>query len=174
MVKYLRWLFLATMVLASPAYAENGCPAGYEPWKIPVENFNDCVAIPDYGQEPQRVSPRSVGSPEPRWLSRWGAIATGSSVNGTVMGTAHDAKTQRIAEKAAMKECRAQGGGKTCAVEISYRDQCAVMVWGDGHSFSARAETIERASTLGLSACERKTKNCKVYFSNCSYPTLIR
>lgn len=174
MIKKSGGSILCAAVLATSAHAENGCPTGYEPWKIPVETFNDCVAIPDYGHDAQQVGPRSAGPPQAQWVSRWGAIATGASAKGTVMGTARDAKTQRMAEKAAIKECRNQGGAKTCAIEISYRDQCAVMVWGDGYSHSARAATIERASSLAISACENKTDHCKVYYSNCSYPVKVR
>lgn len=110
----------------------------------------------------------------PQWTSRWGAVATGASSAGTVMGVASDVRSQRAAEKAALQRCRAQGGGKSCVFDMAYRDQCAVMVWGDSDGHSARAETVNRASEIALATCGRKTTNCKVYYSNCSYPVRVR
>jgi hypothetical protein len=90
------------------------------------------------------------------------------------MGVASDMRSQRAAEKTAIAHCRAQGGGKSCVVDMAYRDQCAVMVWGDSDGHSARAETVHRASEIALAKCGRKNANCKVYYSNCSYPVRVR
>jgi Domain of unknown function (DUF4189) len=52
-------------------------------------------------------------------------------------------KNQRAAEKAALKQCKSRGGGKSCRIQISYADQCAVIAWGDRFYNTARAETVE-------------------------------
>jgi Domain of unknown function (DUF4189) len=103
-----------------------------------------------------------------------GGVATGESANGAVLGVAVDMKNQRVAEKNALKSCRSQGGGKSCAVDISYHDQCAVMAWGNGYSHFARAATISRAKNIAMAACRLKSAGCEVYYSNCVYPVRTR
>jgi Domain of unknown function (DUF4189) len=158
----IRCFAVPALVLAS-AIAQAQCRMGSGP------DFGD--GIPYCSQPP----PTSYAVPSgPQWASRWGAIATGASPSGTVLGVASDMKNQQSAEKAAIKQCRSQGGKGTCAIEVSYRDQCAVMVWGNGYGHSARAETVARASDIAPTACDRKTSNCQVYYSNCSYPVRVR
>ncbi len=153
--------------------AENGCPAGYEPWKIPVESASDCFAIPNYGQQNSQLPSQTVPS-GPQWATRWGAIAIGSTASGGGVGVVTDMKNQRAAEKAALKQCKSRGGGKSCRIEISYADQCAAIAWGDRFYNTARAETVELASDLSLAACSKKTENCKIYYANCALPVRVK
>lgn len=166
-------IFLSLITVVS-LRAENGCPAGYEPWRIPIQSQSDCMAIPNYGQQsaqqPQQRTPES----SPQWLPRWGAIAVGSTASGGGVGVASDMSTRRLAEKAALKQCKDTGGGKLCRIEISYSNQCAAIAWGDRFYNTARAETLELASDLSLGACGKHTTNCKIYYSNCTFPVRIR
>ena len=156
----------------SAGQAENGCPAGYEPWKIPVETINDCMAIPDYGQDAEGAEV-PVLQDEGIWQSRWGAIVTGKSKVGTVVGISEAAISKHEAEVDALRQCQSQGGFD-CDVEIVFYNQCGTIVWGDGYSYAARAATVSRAEEIALAGCAELTSNCKVYYTSCSYPVRVR
>jgi hypothetical protein len=169
-----RYFFLfAGLVVAglSPyAWAEGGCPAGFEPWRVPIRSTDDCMPIPDYDQPEE---PISRAASEPQWLSRWGAIAIGSTASGGGVGTTTDQRSRRKAESVAMKQCRDTGGGKDCKV-FSYYDQCAVVAWGTRSYVIRSAASIERASQVALEQCRAKTDDCQIYYSACSLPQPIR
>lgn len=158
--------FLLWAGLSLVAHAENGCPLGYAPAKIPVESSSDCVAIPGYWDS---EAPAASVTAEPQWTSRWGAIAIGSTAAGGGVGTITDQPSRRKAESIAMKRCRETGGGKQCKV-FSYHDQCAVVAWGLEHYVVRGAESIERASQVALEQCRAKTDDCRIFYSACSLP----
>lgn len=159
-----RWILLVLFSgLSLHANAENGCPAGYEPWKIPVESSSDCMAIPDDGQT---TGPAAI---EQQWVSRWGAIAIGSTASGGGVGTSTDMASRRKAESQAIKACRDTGGGSQCKV-FSYHDQCAVVAWGAASYVVQSAESIEHASGVALERCGKKTEDCEIFYSACSLP----
>ena len=159
------------LVLDRPARAENGCPSGYEPWKIPPTSTSDCMAIPDYGQGEPAETPTA---PEPVWADRWGAIAIGSTESGGGVGVSVDAKSQRAAERAAIDECVTSGGGATCKSEyFSYNNQCAVIAWGNGSYVVQSADTIDLAASIGLARCNQRTSDCRIFYSGCSLPARI-
>lgn len=160
-------IFLLLVVLSLGVRAENGCPPGYLPWKIPVENTSDCVAIANYGQEPD--APMVSESPAPRWVSRWGAIAIGSTAGGGGVGVATDQHSRRKAESIAMKQCRDTGGGKECEV-FSYHDQCAVVAWGNRSYVVRSAASIDIATGVALEQCRERTEGCRIFYSACSLP----
>ncbi len=110
----------------------------------------------------------------PQWATRWGAIAMDPTASSGGVGVASDMKTQRAAEKAAIKQCRSKGGSKQCRLQVAYDNQCGVIAWGDSYYTTANAETLDHAAEIGLKACSEKTGNCKIYYSNCSYPVRIR
>lgn len=110
----------------------------------------------------------------PAWETRWGAIAVDPKASTGGIGLASDMKSRGAAEKAAMKMCRGNGGGKTCRIELYYDNQCGVMAWGDDYYTTANAEGLEDASQLALSACAEHTQHCKVFYANCSYPVRTR
>lgn len=163
--------FLGSLLLPmASARAENGCPAGYWPWKIPPQGMNDCVAIPDYGEPPEDSLP-----PPPVWESRWGAIAVGDTSNGGGFGVSSDMKSRRSAEKAAVKECVDTGGGDLCKAEpFAYHDQCAVIAWGDRGYVIRSVETLDRASEVAMQQCNERTLNCIIFYSNCSLPVRVQ
>lgn len=125
-----------------------------------------------------RAEPRSVtppipqGSPVPRpsgyWEKTWGAIATPPS-HGGVTGIAVGAHSQRDAERLALADCKAKGGG-VCSVKLSYLNQCAVMTVGSGFSCATSAESIERATEIGMADCRKRGVHCRVEYSGCTEP----
>lgn len=159
-----KWkLFVLLSSMSFSVNAENGCPAGYEPWKIPVQSASDCMAIADYGEVAAPVDA------EPQWVSRWGAIAIGSTAEGGGVGTSTDMSSRRKAEAQAMKTCRSTGGGAECEV-FSYHDQCAVVAWGAASYVVQSAESIGAASEVALGRCRLKTSDCEIFYSACSLP----
>lgn len=133
---------------------------------------------PDFGDGipycSQLPPPSNVVPSGPEWASRWGAIAIGSTAGGGGVGVASDMKTRRSAEKIAIAQCRNNGGGKTCRIELAYANQCGVIVWGDTYFETESAETADKAETEASKACRRQTSNCRLYYANCSYPVRIR
>lgn len=82
MGKVRRFLAMAIAVgvaaTAAPAGAEGGCPAGLQPWRVPIQGPGDCVPIPGYHDAPDRQA-----EPAPRplpleWFSTSSAVAFGS------------------------------------------------------------------------------------------------
>lgn len=69
--------------------------------------------------------------PQGYWETRWDAIAIGSTATGGGVGVSKDMINKRKAEKAAMLQCKATGGGKSCRIARSYYNQCAVIAWGE-------------------------------------------
>lgn len=147
-------------------YAEGGsCPRGYYP--VGGQGTQGCAPIPNYnsaGQQPQQQLP-----PQPTgwWETTWGAIAP--SPKGGVLGTAVGAKNKEEAERLALADCVAKGGG-SCEVRIAYHNQCAVMVLGDTIYRTARAGSIDAAAKIGIDACSKESTNCRVYYSACTKP----
>lgn len=83
-------------------------------------------------------------------------------------------KTRRSAEKTALAQCRKNGGGKTCHIELAYANQCGVIVWGDTYFETGSAETADEAEAEAAKVCGRQTSNCRLYYANCSYPVRVR
>lgn len=124
------------------------------------------VAMPDY---PQQASQ----SPPEIWVDHYGAIATDFS-HGSV-GVANNLRNENAAEQAAISACLA-GGGVTCNIEITYRNQCAGLVAGNaGHNTKAGL-SVEEAMKRAMNVCEAADTNCQAFYkySGCSFPTRIQ
>jgi Domain of unknown function (DUF4189) len=160
-------IFIGLMLASGYANAEGHCPKGYYPYNATGAQVA-CAPIPGYGGGDQPVDPG------PRWASLWGAIAVGSDRSGGVLGTASDMSSKRKAEQRAMKECKNRGGDRNCRVEISYRNQCGVIAWGDRYYHTARADSSDNAAEMAMKGCNGKTSNCRVFHSSCSYPQRMR
>ncbi|MDH0562668.1 MULTISPECIES: DUF4189 domain-containing protein [Acinetobacter] len=103
--------------------------------------------------------------PQPVWADRWGAIA--SDGNGTY-GFVTDMRSKRRAEKAAIEDCKKDGGG-ACSVRLAFFNQCAVVMAGSKAAATASAATKEEAVELGKKTCRENGDNaCSVYWSGCS------
>ena len=73
-----------------------------------------------------------------------------------------------------MAICRQKGGG-ACKLEISYANQCGVIVWGNNWAVAKFAATLEQATELALNQCNRDSGGtCEVFFSDCSMPVRVQ
>lgn len=161
------WLLLAIPPLyltAESVRAEGGCPQGQTPTQFGAvmgcaPGGNDSPEQENSQAEP----PRPVGY----WEKTWGAIAP-SSVGG-VLGTAVGARSKQEAERLALADCRAKGGG-ACEVRIAYYNQCAVMALGDRFYRTASAGSVSAAKKLGIKLCSKDDTNCRIYYSGCTEP----
>ncbi len=156
-MKHIYLVAFILMVLSGNAAAENGCPDGYQPWRIPMESPNDCAPIPN--NQPQE--------PQIRWATRWGAIAF-DGTKGT-LGAVTGAKSKKLANKAAIAQCRANGGGDNCKKStFSYFNQCAAIAWGDTTYRGGGRPTLEEAKKDALHSCSNATTSCKIVYADCS------
>lgn len=157
-------LMIVMFVLSGSALAQS-CPPGIPqgaPGCIPPDNPASPM-YPDYS--PQTATPRVI------WADRWGAIATDpiTASLGAVIGMT----SKRRAEKAALTECESKGG-EACSVDLSYFNQCAVMILGDREYRMQSAATIEEAAQVGIDKCNQEDSNCRVYYSGCSMAERIQ
>lgn len=160
-------LALATLFLVSGATRAQNCGG------IPAVNG---VCIPPdsptsplhstYGQKSQSAMP-----PGGVWADRWGAVAADgpSGILGATTGMA----SRRKAEKFALAQCRAKGG-KSCEVDMAYRNQCIALVAGENLYFVQPAIYEDEAARLGLKSCQKNDVNCRVYYSACSMAERVR
>lgn len=165
-LKHLLWLGL--LGLSSSAYAEGGCPNGM----TPVNNGQNWTCIPGGNDAPtQQQAAPSPPRPTGHWVKTWGAIAP--SPKGGILGTAVGADSKREAERLALADCKKKGG-QSCKVELAYHNQCAVMTLGDKFLGTANAETVKRATEIGIAGCQKTDTNCRVYYSACTEPYFVK
>jgi hypothetical protein len=153
------------LLCASAAHAEGGfCPPGT------IDHNNGrapaivCSPIPGYGQQ------QAPQLPPQQWERRWGAIATGGA-----LGVAIDKLSKQEASRTAMSDCVAKGG-TNCKVEITYYNQCAVVVAAEDGSYNTPSNaTLDGAIATGIKTCrDAGHSNCHVYYSACSLPVRIQ
>lgn len=155
--------FPITLLLCGSAHAEGGCPPGQMPnnaWAPAgsAESLASCVPIPHQAQTPA-------------WESRWGAVATD---NKGKFGIVTGQKTERLARKAALAECK-QRGASVCTADFTFRNQCAVVVSSASASFAQGAPTEKEAESLAMPLCvSSDAGQCWVYYSGCSLPVRVR
>lgn len=151
----------------APARAENGCPLGYTPWRVPMLSIDDCVPI-IYDDEPP--APR-----EPVWENRWGAISIGSTATGGGVGMSVGRKSERQARNVAIKQCESTGGGPVCRSRVfAYHNQCVALSWGNKSYVVVSAATMNEATREATRDCNARTEGCRIYYTACSYPVRIR
>lgn len=162
-------LLLSLLCGSHVALAEGGCPQGM----TPVNNGQNWTCIPGGNDPAGGQAQQAAAPPQPTgwWEKTWGAIAP--SGRDAVLGTAVGASSEADAERLAMADCKAKGG-EGCKVQITYRNQCAVMVVGDQFLGTAHAESVEMASDIGIRNCDATDTNCKVYYSACTEPKFHR
>lgn len=122
-----------------------------------------------YYQGPGKQPAQQQQPPQPTgyWEKTWGAIAP--SPVGGVVGAAVGSSSKEEAERTALADCKAKGGG-ACKVLIAYHNQCGVMVVGEKKTFTASGGSPEHAAKVGIEYCEANDTNCSVYYSACSEP----
>jgi Domain of unknown function (DUF4189) len=119
----------------------------------------------------QQASSEVLRDPGPQWVTRWGAIAVDGEAG--KFGGVDGLVNKRKAKKAAIKECR-KNGGKNCKLLSSYYNQCGVMAWGDNRYTGYTGPNLEQTIDLAVTACNKETTNCKPYYAGCSYPKRVR
>ncbi|OXI72953.1 DUF4189 domain-containing protein [Burkholderia cenocepacia] len=153
---------LATLLgTASIGDAQVACPPGWIPYSA-----SSCG--PDTGGQEQEASPpqRQISR-----ISRWGAISTDGKVG--ALGTSTDLDSQRQAERAALSQCKAQGGTQ-CEVDLSYANGCAVMSVGENTHNSNYGASIDEATAKAMKVCNANDRNCRVFYSGCSLPRPVQ
>lgn len=162
--KILAFGLLCLVGLNGPALAQQ-CPPGIAhgtPGCIPPNNPSSPL-YPNSGSQP--VVPPMV------WADRWGAIAIDFSIG--KIGTSTGMSSKRKAKKAALAQCRANGG-VACKSSLTYFNQCGVMAWGESYAATAHAATIELASEIALRSCGEHTADCQIYYADCSMAERIQ
>ncbi|WP_363797295.1 DUF4189 domain-containing protein [Lysobacter firmicutimachus] len=162
----MKTIFVAGVILiAFMGHAAAQCPAGVPP-------SPNCVPPDGPGWRHNMPAPNTQppAAPRPVWKSTWGAIAADGP--NAALGTASGAKSKRVAEQIALKQCR-ERGGKQCVLDASYFDQCAVMVTGDKNYIVQTAVSIERATDLAMGRCNERDTGCRVLHTDCSVPVRI-
>lgn len=141
-------------------HAEGGtCPPGYYPHNTP--GVMGCAPIPGYNSEPAS-----------HWAARWGAISMNFK-NGSV-GAVKNMESKSKAQKAALAQCRTNGGGDGCKDALTYYNQCGVIAWGESYAATYSAATIEKASERAVEICSTHTEDCQIYYADCSLPERVR
>lgn len=144
------------------ARAENGCPAGYEPWKIPVESPSDCVAIPNYYDSDQPQAPRPQALP-PQWYPFAAAVAWADSDNGSQYIGVQKYLDEPFAREAALEKCREQKGWRNCEIATSITNGVIVIARDENRSLRTRLDASEKeARTALLKKCEVDGVTCKI------------
>ncbi|WP_082124390.1 DUF4189 domain-containing protein [Lysobacter capsici] len=167
----MRVLFLVgLMMVGVPVFAQcpAGIPAGNNPLCIPPDN----PSSPYY--QPDSDAPNTPSVPAQKWADRWGAIAMDTARDSVGIGVAEMMTSERKAKSTAMQDCQKKGG-KQCKVALSFYNQCGVLVWAESGYNTMRAGTVEQATKMGMEKCSSDgLKDCKVYYSSCSYPVRVR
>jgi Domain of unknown function (DUF4189) len=166
----LRWLLLGLLLLTAGAiHAEGNCPPGYYPIGASPGQAGPqgCAPIPGYNNNQQQGQPQMSPPPPQQWEDHWGAIATYGPTG--VLGTSTNLPDQGQAEQSALADCQSKGG-PTCKIQLSYRNQCAVVVVGDKGYNATPGATMDLARQAGLKVCSDADTNCHVYYSACSLP----
>jgi hypothetical protein len=144
--------------LTTPASAN--CPPGY--YQTSQTDYVGCAPLPSNGGAPAAPS-------GPQWASRYGAIA----ITNGAFGAANGMSSKRKAEKAAMKQCVANGG-KACRIRDTYWNQCVALAWGDDLNSVDFGADKPQVEANAMARCSKSTKNCELYYSACSYAERIR
>lgn len=132
------------------------CPYGAYPGRLDEPQI--CLPPPDEDVQPQ--------TSRARWETRWGAIATDDTKG--IIGAVKNAKNKRSANKAALQQCKLNGGGKKCALTLTYFNQCSAVAWGDTSRAAAGRAGTDFAAEAAMKTCHTRTTNCKIVYSACS------
>jgi Domain of unknown function (DUF4189) len=157
-------VFILIFLAVGTVFAEGGCPDGYFPVGGGSAGWQGCAPMDGGNSQPQA----NLG---PEWATRWGAIAHDGEAGR--FGGAEGLSSKRKAEKAAIKECK-KNGGRVCKVKISYYNQCGAMAWGNGFLTSARGPQQNAVIQDAVDTCNKKGGSCQPYYSGCSYPERVR
>lgn len=90
------------------------------------------------------------------------------------LGTAAEQLSAKRAEKAAIAQCRANGGDRDSCNNnlLSWGNGCGVVAWGASFAAMRSSGSVDTAAAEALEACGQNTADCQIYYSGCSYPVL--
>ncbi|MGN6480814.1 DUF4189 domain-containing protein [Luteibacter sp.] len=166
MTKSKIWLLALLLVPLDAAHSQcaPGVPSAGNPGCIPANQPNS----PYYRDD---ASGLVVQQPQPRWESRWGAIAVDLKL--AKGGTAVDQDSESAASRGSLDRC-ASNGGTSCEVIQVFKNQCAAVVQptGGGPLSTATAATAEEAVSRALNRCGEGDR-CLMIFKECSLPARI-
>lgn len=161
-------LFGLLILITGFARAEGGCPPGFQPTGMAPTPQTPVACRPISGYDQQQNQQRP---PPPRWVSKWGAIATDFAHSSA--GASIDQPDRGSAEKAAIANCQSNGGS-ACKVELWYTNECAAMAVGEtGHNAKAGL-TADLASQAAMKVCNEADSHCFVYYTGCSLPVQVQ
>ncbi|CAM4122509.1 DUF4189 domain-containing protein [Bordetella muralis] len=153
-------------LLSGLAFAEGGCPQG----QTPKQYGGVWGCAPGGTDAPVQQQEAAPPQPTGYWVTKWGAIG-GDAAKG-ILGVSTGMPNEKAAIQAALADCRSKGGGG-CKLDISYYNQCAVLVTGNKLYNTSSAETIEAATAKSMATCRAADVNCRVYYSGCSMPEFV-
>ena len=161
---HLHVIFLGAAWLSmSPSHAEGGCPPGQYPQQ--GQGWQTCVPIPGDGGA---TSSQTAARRPPRWLARWGALASGGEGQ---FGISANQPSSADAEAVALNDCRGRGG-TDCKLNHTYGNTCMAVIGRPNASVkTVHGPSENDAIESGKETCKRDgVDGCWVYYSGCSLP----
>jgi hypothetical protein len=155
------WVAFA-VVAFNGAMAENGCPNGYEPWKIPVESQADCVAIPNYDATETSPQPAPPPATPPQWQDFAAAVAWADSDTGNKFVGVSKHFDEQSARETVLEKCRAKGW-ENCTVATSVVNGVIVIARDSDRNLRTRVAATESEARAGIKAkCQEAGVTCEV------------
>lgn len=158
-------LLLAMVSFSSHTHAQ---VAGCAPGDILSTAGGVSTCLPGSAPPPEPEAPQPV---QPKWESRWGAIAT--DANKGVIGSSIGMSNESLAKSAAMDDCHKKGG-IDCVLQMPFSNGCAALIVGDTVFNVIADKTSELAAQVGIKQCSKDSTNCRVYFMTCSPAVRVR
>lgn len=152
-------LVCMVVFFAGPSRAEGRCPDGYFPIGGGSAGWEGCA--PMGGGDEQDEAEH-----QPRWSTRWGAVA----VTDGAFGYSHSWPSERKAIREALRQCKIDAHGATCHIRLTYHDQCVALAWGEHGNIVTSAVDRATAERMALDSCSQGESLCRIYYSGCSYP----
>ncbi|MBB3922909.1 DUF4189 domain-containing protein [Xanthomonas arboricola] len=164
---------LLSLLAATSAMAEEGCPAGQIPAQAGA-GVTSCGPIPQgYYQQNKKQPPRAAG----KWLKTWGAVAVGILNDKPLYAVPVGLASEDAAKKEALDRCN-KSGAKGCRPSTTFRNQCMSIgepqIEGspkpDGIIEFSRQPTEQLAKGAALRGCseENPGAECKIIHTACS------
>jgi Domain of unknown function (DUF4189) len=165
------WLFAAFCfgLFWSPVGLAQNCGSAFVQQGGGDAGYIICTPVEDYQPVDQAAAAQQALGPE--WATRWGAIAYDGKAGH--FGGKEGLESKRRAEKAAIKECK-KNGGSACKVITSYYNQCGAMAWGNNFMAASRGPDRDVTIQQAVASCNNNSGNCQAYYAGCSLPAKIR
>lgn len=151
---------VAAASLTSPALAENGCPSGYMPWRVPMLSPGDCVPMPDSLAPPESYDSRPA--PRGSWVSTSAAVAWGYNKKGPAFVFVDLQLDEADAEEAVMGKCAKQGL-ENCAIAASITNGIIVVYRDENDQTSVQTgDYLDDTVSTVHQKCAREAHTCTI------------